>query len=167
MRAPCWVGNLAGSPDVPWVIVVLGAAGLRLNSQKTAVDTGTAAIIAAIITGTATVSVALIVARTPKREVHEFVFRHPDDDEEVARSPIIQALAKAVRAVGWAFIFIVTFASITLLTMLVRVWMDIPGGPTLTTTGKQVVTVINVFAAALLFCIARWASNLLERLQAN
>jgi hypothetical protein len=108
-------------------------------------------IMVGILTAAATIAAAIIVARTPKREIHEVVIRdHRAIENE--RMPFSQAL----RVIGIVIVTAVVLVGTLLIDGVIMTWLD-PSlfGPPL----PKFLDVLFFGSAGFLFCIARWISN--------
>jgi hypothetical protein len=108
-----------------------------------------ATIIIGLITAAATIAAALIIAHTPKREIHEVVIRGLTEPEK--SSPFSQV----VRLIGSVIIGAMILIGFVLINLSVIMWLD----PSYEVPDRKLLTALFLVSAALLFCICRWISN--------
>jgi hypothetical protein len=118
-------------------------------------DSGIATLIGAVIAAGASITVAVIVARTPKREVHEVVLFYPTE-------PIKDSwFLKGLRAVGAVLTGLLVFIGINLLSFSALVWMGM-NDPAEARYQRLIIAVL-ILSAVFLFGIARWVSNRIKQ----
>jgi hypothetical protein len=136
-------------------------------NTEAAVDAGTGAIVAALITAAASICVAWIMARVPKREVHEVLVKYPAAGTELEPSRPPQGVRQVFRAIGWGIVFVILFVAMSLISMTIILWIVPADYLSFDSRDKKLTTVLFLTAAAFLFCIARWVNNRSERSQSH
>jgi hypothetical protein len=92
----------------------------------------------------------MIVARAPKREIHEVVIR---DDRMIERkSP---PFSQALRVIGIVIFTAAILVGFMLVDRVILTWIDPSFGPPV----PKLVIALFLGSAGFLFCIARWISN--------
>jgi hypothetical protein len=117
------------------------------------VDPGIATIIGAVIGASASISITLIMARTPKQSVHKILISYP------TASVKDSWFLRAFRAVCWGLVGVMAFAGMSLISMTAILWMDSTTG----TRDQKLFTIIFLLSSALLFVAARWLSNRIKQ----
>lgn len=107
-------------------------------------------VIVGILTAGATIVAAMIVARTPKREIHEVIIRH---DQMIGRKTL--PFPQALRVIGIVIFTVVILVGMMLIDCAILTWIDPSIGP----PQPKALIALLFGSAGFLFCVARWISN--------
>jgi hypothetical protein len=107
-------------------------------------------IVVGFLTAGATIIAAIIVAHTPKREIHEVVFRGFTAPEK--HSPF----ARIIRGAGIVVVWLLVFIGLNLLASSAFLWLDPSVDPGIAAPEKKLIIAFCFVSSALLFCISRW-----------